>query len=77
MQETHVHTEGSSLTHKQLKLYHISKSFLCGSPEMKKSLVFIGGGAVKLNPWLQQFRTAETGAGGHSDTDHHRLDRAF
>lgn len=33
-------------------------------------LVFIVGGG--LNPWLQEFWTAETGALRHSNTDHHR-----
>lgn len=38
------------------------------SSEAKMSLVFIVGGS--LNPWLQAFGTAETGAarGGHSDS---------
>lgn len=38
--------------------------------EVKMPLVFIVGGG--LNPWLQEFWTAETGALRHSNTDHHR-----
>lgn len=38
--------------------------------EVKIPLVFIVGRG--LNPWLQEFWTAETGALRHSNTDHHR-----
>jgi len=38
----------------------------CLHSEMKMSLGFIVLGG--LNPWLQAFGTAETGAGGHGDS---------
>lgn len=51
---------------KVLKQKKFNLTFL----EVKMPLVFILGGG--LNPWLQEFWTAETGALRHSNTDQHR-----